>query len=41
MGLLFFSFGLDICAFDGIGEVEDEMHLRSEVWEDMGEEEEG
>lgn len=41
MGLLFFSFGLEICAFDGIGEVEDEMHPRSEMLGEMGEEEEG
>lgn len=31
MGLLFFSCGIDICAFDGTGEVEDGKHLGSEV----------
>lgn len=38
MGLLFFSFGIDICAFDGIREVEDGKHLRSEM---LGEREKG
>ena len=38
MGLLFFSFGIDICAFDGMEEVEDGKHLTSEV---LGEREKG
>jgi hypothetical protein len=38
MGLLFFSFGIDICAFDGTGEVEDGKHLRSDV---LGERDKG
>lgn len=36
MGLLFFSFAIDICAFDGIGEVKDGMHLRSGVLGERG-----
>jgi hypothetical protein len=31
MGLLFFSFGIDICAFDGTGELDNGLQLRSEV----------
>ena len=31
MGLLFFSYGIDICALDGTGRVEDRKHLGSEV----------
>ncbi|KFZ11502.1 hypothetical protein V501_04732 [Pseudogymnoascus sp. VKM F-4519 (FW-2642)] len=31
MGLLFFSFGIDICAFGRTGDVEDGKHLGSEV----------
>lgn len=38
MGLLFFSFGIDICAFDGTGEVKDGKHLRSDV---LGERDKG